>query len=114
MSKLATVELPVKATLIMNFGKFDYCYKPLDAKGINMLKMVIACSTKPDSKRQNYSKSDIQNAIKLTHDKGIALEFIVKEVNGPTALPKTPELNKPISFNTPTTTRQDLDLGFLA
>lgn len=113
MSNLAKVELPVKATLIYNFGKFDYCYKPLDEKGEKMLAMVIACSTKPTSTRKNFSKADVLNAIKLTKPNNISLEFIVKEVNAPTALPATPELNKPISFVEAVVAPTNVDLGFL-
>jgi len=112
MSQTA-VKLNVKATLIYNFGKFDYCYKPLCPKGEKMLAMVIAQSQKIDSKRKNFSKTDILKAINFTKAGNIALEFIVTEYTGPTALPAQPVLNQPISFVEAVVTPPTVDLGFL-
>lgn len=106
------IQLPVKATLIYNFGKFDYCYKPMDAKGENMLKLVIAQSTKPESKRQNFSKPDILKAMTIAKQGKINIEFIITEVNQP-EVPTKPEVGKPIQFNKAMPVHVDADLGFL-
>ena len=113
MSTAKKVQLPVKATLVMNFGKFDYVYKPLDEKGVSTLKMVIAMSGK-DSKRQNFSKTDIKAAQKITSANGIELEFVAMEVNSPDSLPTPPVVGQPISFDTAPMPVKELDLGFLA
>jgi len=108
----AAIKLPVKATLVMNFGKFDYVYKPLDERGIKMLQTVIAMSTKPDSKRQNFSKADVLKAINITSQSNISIEFIVQEINSP-EVPSKPVLNQPIAFNTALPSIVNADLGFL-
>ena len=107
-----TIKLPVKATLVMNFGKFDYVYKPLEEKGIKMLAMVIAMSTKPESKRQNFSRADLIKAIDITSQNSIALEFTVTELNSP-EVPTKPVLGQAVTFNKAMPVAIAADLGFL-
>lgn len=107
-----TTQLPVKATLIYNFGKFDYCYKPMDEKGEKMLAMVIAMSNKPESKRKNFSKPDVLKAIQIATQNKLSIEFIITEVNQP-EVPTKPVVGQPISFNKAMPVAVECDLGFL-
>ena len=107
-----STKLNVKATMIYNFGKFDYVYKPLCPKGEAMLKLVIAQSTKPESKRQNLSKTDVKKAIEIASQLNKSIEFIITEVNQP-EVPTKPELGQPIKFNCAMPVATNTDLSFL-
>lgn len=109
---IMSIKLNVKATMIYNFGKFDYVYKPLCPKGEAMLKLVIAKSNKQDSKRQNLSKADCKKAIELASSLNKQIEFIITEVNQP-EVPSKPELGSAIEFNCAMPKASATDLGFL-
>ena len=77
---MKTVTIEVQAVEIASFGKADYCYKPMCPKGVKLVSLGIALSSKPESKRTTFSLPMMQNITREALRGDTAIDFKVTDI----------------------------------